>query len=449
MLVCRRSPVLHLLLYVAIEDPWEIFSAQATYPKTTDTATSDIVQFTQVDFNYAQSFNGSVFQPRTSGYFFIHLSYGKQRNSLLNVELRNADNVVLSQLQAPRLPAACPFSANHLVKLNHDQSVHVTSSTPVNYNNTDLLPTLVGFRFDNLTMKPFVAWQQEYQTVERPTFYRIFHFKQSNSTISSIELNFGKSTTTNRPGPTQISVPHSGIYVISMTLAVAGTLSPRNSEESVTLTSKNKILSPSTTENLSIRFYIKQTVWDNSLTMSLLYLLRLNTSDPVKLFYYIKGFESNPLRLSPAKLTLQLLLYSPAHGEQVAWAMRVRKEKPFISTCVIDVCVNVNVTCRDGVDLNNLTASNRVTVIHAGLYYVALGVAVSSFYDDVEVCVKVTKQSKGKIQYSMCIPAKMPFDYACHRADILHLNKGDDVSVHGTIDDTEILFSAFSLSNTL
>jgi hypothetical protein len=153
----------------------------------------------------------------------------------------------------------------------------------------------------------------------------------------------------------------------------------------------------------------------------------------------------NPL--SPAKLTLQLLLYSPAHGEQVAWAMRVRKEKPIISTCVIDVCVNVNVTCRDGVDLKNLTASNRVTLTPA--CSTLLSMLLSAHFMMMLKSVKVTKQSKGKIQYPMCIPAKMPFDYACHRADILHLNKGNEVSVHGTIDGTEILFSAFLLLNTL
>jgi hypothetical protein len=80
------------------------------------------------------------------------------------------------------------------------------------------------------------------------------------------------------------------------------------------------------------------------------------------------------------------------------------------STCVIDVCVSVNVTCRDGVDLNNLTASNRVTVTYAGLYYVALNVTVRSVWrpHDVKVCVKVTKSSDGSVQYPMCITGKKP-----------------------------------------
>jgi hypothetical protein len=120
------------------------------------------------------------------------------------------------------------------------------------------------------------------------------------------------------------------------------------------------------------------------------------------------------------------------------------------STCVIDVCVNVNVTCRDGVDLNNLTASNRVTVTHAGLYYVALNVTVRSVWrpHDVKVCqsYKVNRWKASNIQCAYWQKTSS-FNFECHRADEWQLDAGDEVSVHGI--EGRILFSALLLSDTL
>jgi hypothetical protein len=333
-----------LYYYIAIHDSRDLFFAQAAYPKTTDTATSDIVQFTQVDFNYAQSFNGSVFQPKTDGYFFFHLSYGKQRNGSLNVDLKDANNVVLTQLQASRQSGKCLFSANHLVKLNHDQTVHVTSSTPVNYNNTDLLPTLVGFRFDNLTMKPFVAMQQEYHAIEPrwDIYYFFINLKHSDSTINSIAHNFNKSTTTN----TRIRVPVSGIYVVSITSTAKHMFPPQNPEGSVSLGLRASTnFKSNLTIQLGLSFYADKLLGDNNLTTSLFYLLHINTTDYMTLTYI--GMKGMTNVSSQVQLTLQLLLYSPAHGEQAAWAMRLShsNQSAKINSCLIDVCINVNVSC--------------------------------------------------------------------------------------------------------
>jgi hypothetical protein len=413
--------------------------------KTTDIA-SNIVQFTQVDFNYAQSFNGSVFQPKTDGYFFFHLSYGKQRNDLLNVELRNADNVVLTQVQAPPLSGRHSFSVNHLVQLNRDQSVHVTLSTSVNYNVTDLLPTLVGFRFDNLTMKPFVAWQQEYHPLVPTQEQRLIDFEQTKCTNNSIALNFNMSTTTD----TQIRVPVSGIYVVSMTVAARHMFSPQNPELSVSL----EFLTgpPNVKSDFRRLLYMsldsKTLLGDNNLTMSLFYLLHISTTEQMKLL--CAGLSKST---SQVKLTLQLLLYSPAHGKQVAWALRLSHSKMGGDlferhSCLINVCFNVNVSCQNGVDLNNLTASNRVNVIHAGLYYIALTLEfASSYYDDANVCVRVTKPSTATVQFLMCSEdlGKPEFQYSGQRAGIWRLDANDEVSVYGEVL-TSILFSGFLLS---
>jgi hypothetical protein len=432
------------MLHTALQiTDWDMFSAQATYLKTTDTA-SDIVQFTQVDFNYAQSFNGSVFHPKTNGYFFFHLSYGKQRNDLLTAELRNADNVVLTQLQAPPLPGRHSFSVNHLVQLNRDQSVHVTSSTPVNYNITHLLPTLVGFHFDNLTMKPFIAWQQEYYAYAIKYF---FAFKQSNNSNNSIEVNFNKSTTTD----TQIRVPVSGIYVISMTVAARHMFSPQYPDGSVSVEITNANDKIDWSKLFVMRFSSKNLSGDYNLTMSLFYLLHISTTEHVE-----PSCHRLSKSTSQAKLTLQLLLYSPAHGKQVAWAMRLSHPSTMRSrlferhSCLINVCINVNVSCQDGVDLNNLTASNRVNVIHAGQYYIVLTLEfVSSYDDDANVCVRVTKPSTATVQFLMCTEnlAKSEFRYSDHRAVIWRLDANDEVSVYGEVH-LEIFFTGFLLSSS-
>jgi hypothetical protein len=401
--------------------------AQATYPKATDTATSDIVQFTQVDFNYAQLFNDSVFQPKTDGYFFFHLSYGKQRNDSLNVDLKDANNVVLTQLQTSRQSVMCSISANHLVKLNHNQSVHMTSSTLVDYNNTDLLPTLVGFRFDNLTMEPFVALQQEYQPIKPAPNQKFIGFEQTKSTTNSIELNFNTFTTTD----TQIHVPFNGIYVVSVTLVARHIMSsPEDPLESVSLVfSTNK--TNDIRKSLKMIFYADDLTGVNNVTTTLFYLLQINTMEQMKLTYSRKTYKSE--LSSQSKLYLLLLLYSPAHGKRVAWAMRLSHSNPIWnakdSLCEIDVCINVNVSYQNGVDKNNLTASNRVYVTYAGLYYIALTVEHRSSLGP-NVCVRVTKPN-GIIQLLMCLAFETKYEYSINRAGVWRLDASDEVSVYG------------------
>jgi hypothetical protein len=186
--------------------------------------------------------------------------------------------------------------------------------------------------------------------------------------------------------------------------------------------------------------------------MSLFYLLHINTTEHMKLLCAGQSKSTS----SQVKLTLQLLLYSPAHGKQVAWALRLSHSKMGGDllkrhSCLINVCINVNVSCQDGVDLNNLTASNRVNVTHAGLYYIALTLDFSfSFDDDANVCVRVTKPSTATVQFLMCsedLGIMHEFQYSGHRAGIWRLDANDEVSVYGEIL-TAILFSGFLLSST-
>jgi hypothetical protein len=79
-----------------------------------------------------------------------------------------------------------------------------------------------------------------------------------------------------------------------------------------------------------VYFNNEKLVWDNNLTMSSFYLLCLHASkskiDLWPEYVYIANSinsDNDPLDISPTMLTLQMLLYSPAHGEQMAWAMRL------------------------------------------------------------------------------------------------------------------------------
>lgn len=390
--------------FVFLDNQQEIFLAHGIAAWKDQTTP---IEFTNIDANIGQSFNGTHFQPRRNGIFIFLISSAVPSSGVLNVTLLDNAGVRVTSLSlyvaGSKRPT--PFSTFQLVRLQQTQSVCAVSETPLhNISNAQQWPTtIMGFRADESTMSPFVAWQNTF-TRYVMTSDQIVKVSK-NSTFNTDQFNENWNAKMFKRNI--IRVPVDGIYIVSMTATLIG---PKANVYSWILFRLNQTFIKVESN------YPKSVKYDN-LMLTLFYLVRMTAiRDELVMRALLPGYGT---------LSVTVMLYSPvSSAAKIAWSI----ELTFMvsgSICNIAVMENVDVNCCEKCpDQNN----SRVAVKQDGLYYIAL--IMNSFQSNYD-CIRLHRVN-GTADNILCILAAdgerklPPLDFVnAQRSTIMRLSAGD------------------------
>jgi hypothetical protein len=371
--------------FTSFSDCDDVFSALTpTAPVSSWTRGGNVAVFQYIDYNCNSSFDGTKFQPAADGYFLFYLTHSTSWNISLNAALVDETGAVITSIKGRQILQRSTGWENtfHLSQVSRGQSVRAVSISSSNSNEQAIW---IGFRFDLVTMNPFVAMQKSclYLSGKNtscliPNDRKHTNIKYNWNVLSDITNKFSI-----------IKVPQNGIYIIHISYEMSYIEARFISMYiSITLAKINKSLMVSKYVYAIDNF----TLINDNFSLSMLYLLNVTSEDNI----LIEFEESH----KPATLTTLFLLYSPAKGQYVAWSMTLRtRSTSDNSTCVVDVSANVDVTCTDTFDADSSFVEHSVGIARNGLYYVSLTATVSS--GEVTAWVDVSHDSTLNIAGSV------------------------------------------------
>ena len=348
------------------------------------------------------SFNSSTFTARKAGYFLFHLSAGSHFNHDVNISVITEHGEVYFSLMANQSFYALPYSSNYITWVSSNQSVYVTSTTPL-YSDRYGQLSFCGFQLDEDVMLPFITLQL------------IMHYLSENKLVIS---NISKTINwISKKGPYKFGVPVTGLYLASLSLQFTGwgrvvnkKISPFGYQEPVYETYASLQRSNDSHEVvLAYHHQDSSKIFATVATNSRLVSLRVE--DEMVLDHVLP---------ENTEVTIQFVLYSPIRRNKIAWSIsEYTQEQTGKNSIICDVVKGVS-----------WKGDFKVEIGREGIYYVSVSAVVIMESSSI----LMTAMLREEVVVGINLPVHL-YSNVCncgftfHKATLAHLKEADVIDI--------------------